>query len=180
MVLLTDWRSPLTPAEEGRRHSPDQRNWSSCLTEQHFLFFPSISGVVYVKVTHGRDVSELLLHRKLSPLKASLLEPFPEIPSFTICSRTLVSRETAERGSDASSYNLFPSYPCVCFEKERKWRRKGGKEKKETNGPISLLKRRFSGSFIKRRRRIPSDWLRTRGIHHQPTDPPPIWRCHFG
>lgn len=78
----------------------------------------------------------------------------------------------AERGSDARSYNLFPSYPVVCFEK-REMEREGkkGKETKETNGPISFLKRCFSSSFIKSRRRILFDWLITRSIHHWPTYP---------
>lgn len=70
----------------------------------------------------------------------------------------------AEGGSDARSYNLFPSRPVVCFEKkeaEKGARRPnsvegaGGvlcedKEGRETNGPISFLKRCFSGPFIKK------------------------------
>lgn len=35
----------------------------------------------------------------------------------------------AERVSDARSYNLFPSYPVVCFE-NREMEREGGKEKR--------------------------------------------------
>lgn len=38
----------------------------------------------------------------------------------------------AERGSDARSYNLFPSYPDVCFEKkkmENEEKKKKGKER---------------------------------------------------
>lgn len=80
----------------------------------------------------------------------------------------------AERVSDARSYNLFPRYPVVCFEKREMERRVGGKkgkETKETNGPISFLKRCFSSSFIKSRRRILFDWLITRSIHHRPMYP---------
>ena len=44
---------------------------------------------------------------------------------------------------------------------------KKGKETEETNGPISFLKRSFSSSFIKSRRRILFDWLITRSIHHR-------------
>lgn len=77
----------------------------------------------------------------------------------------------AERGSDARSYNLFPSYPVVCFEKKEMETEGEKKEKRETNGPISFLKRCFSSSFIKRRRGILFDWLITRGIHHWPTYP---------
>lgn len=36
----------------------------------------------------------------------------------------------AERGSDARSYNLFPSYPVVCFEK-REIEREGEKRKRD-------------------------------------------------
>lgn len=77
----------------------------------------------------------------------------------------------AERGSDARSYNLFPSYPVVCFEKKEMENEGEKREKRETNGPISFLKRCLSSSFIKRRRRILFDWLITRGIHHWPTYP---------
>lgn len=42
-------------------------------------------------------------------------------------------------------------------------------ERRETNGPISFLKRCFSGPFIKKwGRGILFDWLITRGIHHRP------------
>lgn len=79
----------------------------------------------------------------------------------------------AERVSDARSYNLFPSYPVVCFE-TREMESEGEEKRKrtkETNGPIFFLKRCFSSSFIKSRRRIPFDWLITRSIHHWPTYP---------
>ncbi len=36
----------------------------------------------------------------------------------------------AERGSDARSYNLFPSYPVVCFEKKEKESEGEKKEKR--------------------------------------------------
>lgn len=36
----------------------------------------------------------------------------------------------AERVSDARSYNLFPSYPVVCFEK-REMEREGEKRKRD-------------------------------------------------
>lgn len=56
--------------------------------------------------------------------------------------------------------------------KIEKWRGKGEREEtKETNGPISFLKRCFSSSFIKSRRRILFDWLITRSIHHWPMYP---------
>lgn len=56
--------------------------------------------------------------------------------------------------------------------KREKWRgRKKKEETKETNGPISFLKRCFSSSFIKSRGRILFDWLITRSIHHWPTYP---------
>lgn len=38
----------------------------------------------------------------------------------------------AERGSDARSYNLFPSYPVVCFEK-KEMETGGEKKGKERN-----------------------------------------------
>lgn len=57
--------------------------------------------------------------------------------------------------------------------KRKKWRVRKKKKKerspKETNGPISFLKRCFSSSFIKSRRGILFDWLITRSIHHRPT-----------
>ena len=58
----------------------------------------------------------------------------------------------AERVSDASSHNLFPSYPVVCFEKMKKGKWGGGTgvyaaaglgsggEGGETNGPIAVVK----------------------------------------
>lgn len=36
----------------------------------------------------------------------------------------------AERVSDARSYNLFPSYPVVCFE-NREMEREGGKKRRD-------------------------------------------------
>lgn len=51
----------------------------------------------------------------------------------------------------------------LCEEEEEE------EEGRETNGPISFLKRRFSSPFIKREGRgILFDWLITRGIHHRP------------
>lgn len=76
-----------------------------------------------------------------------------------------------ERVSDARSYNLFPSYHVVCFQKREMETGKKRKETKETNGPIFFLKHCFSTSFIKSRRRILFDWLITRSIHHWPAYP---------
>lgn len=57
--------------------------------------------------------------------------------------------------------------------KREKWTGGGGgggegerRRPKKTNGPISFLKRCFSSSFIKSRRRILFDRLITRSIHH--------------
>lgn len=84
-------------------------------------------------------------------------------------------QKVAERISDAKSHNLFPSLRVVLFwkremEGDKREKGEGGREKKntsgETNGPISLVKHRFSSSFIKCRRRILFDWLITKSIHH--------------
>lgn len=99
----------------------------------------------------------------------------------------------AEGGSDARSYNLFPSYPRCLFWEERngEWRdgcvcvcvrRRGNERNKWTHLlPKALLlqliyqKGGFGGSWRN------SFWLADYQRHSSlASTSPPIWHCHFG
>lgn len=89
------------------------------------------------------------LHSKAAPLKATLPRSFPEIPSFTICSRTPVSRGNGWEAAMQAAIICSQATPAFVLKREENGEERG-KGKKETNEPISLLKRHFFGSFIKR------------------------------
>lgn len=51
-------------------------------------------------------------------LKATLLKLFHKFHHLPSAAEHWSAGKMAEKGSDARSYNLFPSYPVVCFEKK--------------------------------------------------------------
>lgn len=70
--------------------------------------------------------SELILVVNFFYISLKCFIKFNHLPS---AAELWSAGKMAERVSDARSYNLFPSYPVVCFEK-REMEKEGGKKEK--------------------------------------------------